>query len=97
MANEQEQAILSQKIGKAAATERDPAKRKELVTTQERNPKLADAESVFNRYQSGRAIQGYRKGGKVKRTGLALVHKGERVLTRKQQSKLKSGGRVGKG
>jgi hypothetical protein len=31
----------------------------------------------------------YKKGGKVKKTGLALVHKGERVLTKKQQAKLK--------
>ena len=34
-------------------------------------------------------IDGYKKGGKVKKTGLALVHKGERVLTKKQQAKLK--------
>lgn len=29
----------------------------------------------------------YKKGGRVKRTGLAKVHKGERVLTRKQARK----------
>ena len=29
----------------------------------------------------------YKKGGKVKKTGLALVHKGERVLTKKQAAK----------
>jgi hypothetical protein len=32
-------------------------------------------------------VQSYAKGGQVKRTGLALVHKGERVLTRKQERK----------
>lgn len=37
-------------------------------------------------------IPSYRKGGKVKRTGLARVHKGERVLTRKQTRKYKSRG-----
>ncbi|MEI6093512.1 MAG: hypothetical protein WCQ47_07515 [bacterium] len=31
----------------------------------------------------------YKKGGKVKKTGLALVHKGELVLNKKQQSKLR--------
>lgn len=36
----------------------------------------------------------YKKGGKVKKTGLALVHKGERVLTKKQASK--SGKKIGK-
>jgi hypothetical protein len=32
----------------------------------------------------------FKRGGKVKRTGMAKVHKGERVLTRKQASKLRS-------
>jgi hypothetical protein len=31
----------------------------------------------------------YKRGGKVKRTGLAKVHKGERVLTAKQARKHK--------
>lgn len=30
---------------------------------------------------------GYKKGGMVKKTGKALVHKGERVLTKKQAKK----------
>ena len=29
----------------------------------------------------------FKKGGKVKKTGMALVHKGERVLTKKQANK----------
>ena len=33
-----------------------------------------------------RPISGFKKGGKVKHTGLAKVHKGEQVLTKKQQS-----------
>jgi hypothetical protein len=33
------------------------------------------------------AIKGYKKGGKVKKTGLALIHKGERVLNKKQTKK----------
>lgn len=32
----------------------------------------------------------YKRGGKVKKTGKALVHKGERVLTKKQAQKFKS-------
>lgn len=31
----------------------------------------------------------YKKGGKVRKTGIALVHKGERVLTAKQAKKHK--------
>ncbi len=34
-----------------------------------------------NAYASPNPIPGYKKGGKVKRTGLARVHKGEVVLT----------------
>lgn len=34
-----------------------------------------------NAYASPNPIPGYRKGGRVKRTGLARVHKGEVVLT----------------
>jgi hypothetical protein len=34
-----------------------------------------------NAYASPNPIPGYRKGGKVKRTGIARVHKGEVVLT----------------
>lgn len=33
--------------------------------------------------------KGYKKGGMVKKTGKALVHKGEAVLTTKQVSKMK--------
>lgn len=29
----------------------------------------------------------FKKGGKVKKTGMALVHKGEKVLTKKQANK----------
>lgn len=38
----------------------------------------------------------FKKGGKVKRTGPIYAHKGERVLTKKQQKKLgmKKGGKV---
>ena len=32
----------------------------------------------------------FKKGGSVKKTGYALVHKGEKVLTKKQQQSLKS-------
>ena len=38
-------------------------------------------------------IDAYKKGGKVKKTVLALVHKGEKVLTKKQQKKTKVGNR----
>ena len=94
--SEAQSAILSQKIGKAAATEPDRAKKQQLVTTQARNPKHVDAEASFTRYQRGRALKGYKRGGKVGKTGLAMVHRGERVLTRKQNTKFKSSSRTAK-
>ncbi len=38
---------------------------------------------------SGFKLDSYKKGGKVKKTGLAKLHKGELVLTKKQAKKLK--------
>jgi len=32
---------------------------------------------------------GFKRGGKVKRTGFAKLHKGERVLTKKQTKRMK--------
>jgi len=42
-----------------------------------------------NAMSSPNPIPGYRKGGKVKRTGLARVHKGEVVLTASAAKTLK--------
>lgn len=46
-----------------------------------------DAEAA-RRKKAGLSIPGgFKKGGMVKKTGMALVHKGEKVLTKKQQAK----------
>jgi hypothetical protein len=37
-----------------------------------------------------RGMQMFKRGGKVKKTGLAKVHKGERVLTKKQAARYKT-------
>jgi len=42
-----------------------------------------------NAYNSPNPIPGYKKGGMVKRTGIARVHKGELVITAKQAKALK--------
>lgn len=41
----------------------------------------------------GKDIPGFKKGGRVKKTGVAKVHKGEVVLTAKQARSLKKSGR----
>jgi hypothetical protein len=42
-----------------------------------------------NAYNSPNPIPGYKKGGRVKRTGLARVHRGEVVLTASAAKTLK--------
>jgi hypothetical protein len=44
--------------------------------------------SIKDRGAELKKLDPYKKGGKVKKTGPALVHKGERVLTTKQSKKL---------
>jgi len=39
------------------------------------------------------AAKGYKRGGRVRRTGIAKVHKGERVLTVKQAKRYRGKGR----
>jgi hypothetical protein len=41
--------------------------------------------------ESDDEIPEYKRGGKVKRTGLARVHKGERVLTKRQAKRMGKG------
>ena len=43
----------------------------------------------INAYASPNPIPGYKKGGRVKKTGLAMVHKDELVLTAAQAKALK--------
>lgn len=59
--------------------------------------KPGDRFGIFNKPASPKT---YKKGGKVKKTGIALVHKGEEVLTKAQSKKYRSKGtrkRISKG
>lgn len=47
------------------------------------------ATSQMNALASPNPIPGYRKGGRVKRTGIARVHRGEVVLTKSVAKTLK--------
>lgn len=50
--------------------------------------KLADAFSkAISEKPEDNTLQGYKKGGVVKKTGPAMLHKGERVLTKAQAKK----------
>lgn len=46
-----------------------------------------DEDEKKDRVGGWRIHTGYKRGGKVKRTGMARVHRGERVLTKKQAKK----------
>lgn len=43
---------------------------------------------------SPRHVPSYKKGGKVKKTGLAMVHKGERVIPAMMKEMKKDSGKV---
>jgi hypothetical protein len=54
-------------------------------TTHPFNPNYKGGKSLFVPPPGNR--KGYKRGGKVKKTGPAKLHKGERVLTKKQNVK----------
>lgn len=56
----------------------------------------ADSGAVAGLDTSGGGVDSYKKGGKVKKTGLAKLHKGERVLNKKQTKKYDMGKKGGK-
>ena len=52
--------------------------------------KLKNAPSFMgNKYFKPSKMPAFKKGGKVKKTGPAMVHKGEVVLNKAQQAKMK--------
>jgi hypothetical protein len=52
-----------------------------------RGKKSGGKADMSNAYSGSMNYDDYHKGGKVRKTGLARVHKGERVLTKGQQRK----------
>lgn len=68
----------------------DQSKRDALYRLNKQNAtKNMSASELADQEAKRRGLPGYKKGGHVKKTGLALVHKGEKVLT-KGQAKGKS-------
>ena len=51
----------------------------------EKGMPVKQAKSIATSSLDAYDVPGYKKGGMVKKTGLALVHKGEKVLTKVQQ------------
>jgi len=66
--------------GKSKKTKKQPKDVKKITTD--------DGDTLYPSASVNSAVpKGFKKGGKVKKTGVALVHKGERVLTAKQAKK----------
>ncbi len=77
---------------KAAAKEWDKYKKgspKKALNPNKKvwDPKDQRIETIAQMKREGEKIPNYRKGGKVKKTGLALVHKGERVIPKEKSRK----------
>jgi len=78
---EYQRAQLSLRRGKLAANIKDSVERKKFIERQSAG-KLEEVEMETSRETNRRSLVGnYKRGGKVAKTGLAKVHKGERVLT----------------
>jgi hypothetical protein len=88
MANEDISAGQSKRLGKLAANPGVSHEHaKELISTQARFPKSEDVEKVITNETNKQALGSFKRGGKVKRTGTYKLHKGEKVLTKKQSKR----------
>jgi hypothetical protein len=99
--DEQGRAAVAKKRGQAASYIADPAQRQKFIAAQgeaeKNNSNTAtaedysrldrEAEDTIATQGANKAIKSYKKGGKIKRTGIVKVHKGERVLNPKQTKK----------
>lgn len=86
---EDEKATLSKRRGQYAAT-KTGSERKQAISAQgdaEARGKGKLSRLAYNRLSTEAALGGFRKGGKVKKTGTYRLHKNERVLTAKQAKK----------
>lgn len=91
MPTEQERAETSKFRGQVASGIRDPEERRKFVARQGeeeargKSDTAALSEDAF-RQRNVNTVQGsFRKGGKVKKTGVYRLHKGERVVPRKSK------------
>lgn len=82
--------------GGAAAYEKERKRKQaeeEAKRKQQQQQKIGEVQQGTNAIQNNKrekeeALKPYKKGGLVKKTGPALLHKGERVLNAKQTNKL---------
>jgi hypothetical protein len=91
-ASEEERAALAQRRGRDAAKIADAKKRAEFIAEQgksEAKGKDVDLEELKHKtdvFETGLALRGsLKRGGRVKRTGLYRLHKGERVVSAKKR------------
>lgn len=85
MPKETEAAMLSRRRGQLAARIKDPEKRKEFIARQGsiKPAKLEEVEMETSRETNRQALQSYKRGGIVKKTGPAFLHKGEKVIPKR--------------
>jgi len=112
MPTEEKRAELSKKRGLAASYISDPKRRQKYIAEQgesERKGKLTEKEASRMDTSADKTIAtegknvkykllgSFKKGGKVKKTGAYILHKGERVVPPSGACKMRSGKRVRKG
>jgi hypothetical protein len=81
----------------SGASDKDSAPQKiaDAIKKKHRKSAVSDSSSsggdTYNPDSVAAGVPSYKKGGKVRKTGLALLHKGERVLTKAQNRKRMKG------
>src|SRR5215469_960729 len=74
--------------GRKPASARSAAENLDILQEEGRVPFSAYSTTAKLRQElEDEGLKGFKRGGKVKKTGVAKVHKGERVLTKKQAAK----------
>jgi len=91
---EKERADLAKYRGTKAASIANPQKKREYIAEQGKRETSAlkqtkgfGGSTARLRNETAAEPDSYKKGGKVRKTGIARVHRGERVLTVKQTKK----------
>lgn len=79
--HEKDEALLSQRRGRVAGALKDPEEKRRFIARQGSGKATREElETETQRVSNLHALGSYQKGGKVKKTGIYKVHKGEVVI-----------------
>lgn len=93
MPDEKYEADLSKRRGRAASALKDPAEKRKFIAKQGSGKYTKDElERETSRLTNIRALGSFKRGGRVKKTGIYNVHAGEKVIPARTRKLKLSGG-----